>query len=32
MLQQGASPLFWAVSLMVGVAIGTLAYVIVAAM
>jgi len=32
MIQQGASPLFWAVSLMVGVAVGALAYAIVAAM
>jgi serine/threonine-protein kinase len=32
MIQQGATPLFWAVSLFVGVAVGALAYVIVAAM
>jgi eukaryotic-like serine/threonine-protein kinase len=31
MIQQGATPLFWAVSLLVGVAVGALAYVIVAA-
>ena len=31
MIQQGASPLFWAVSLAVGVAVGALAYAIVAA-
>jgi len=29
--QEGASPLFWAVSLAVGVAVGALAYAIVAA-
>jgi hypothetical protein len=31
-IQQGASPLFWAVSLLIGVAVGALAYVVVAAM
>jgi hypothetical protein len=31
MMQQGASPLFWAISLLIGIAVGALAYVIVAA-
>jgi hypothetical protein len=32
MTQQGATPLFWAVSLMIGVAVGAIAYAIVSAM
>ncbi|HSK04998.1 MAG TPA: hypothetical protein VK932_27305, partial [Kofleriaceae bacterium] len=32
MIQQGATPLFWAISLSVGVAVGAIAYAIVAAL
>jgi hypothetical protein len=32
MIQQGATPLFWAISLTIGVAVGAIAYAIVAAL